>query len=222
MDWLSFVIGIIVGWAIEFLIDYFYWRSRRVNSNADRELAAALADLSSCRTKVAGLEDEVRALENKLRAKDAKLDDLSEAVEVEAKRANALEADITKLQAVIDAKGAELHVTAAKLSSTSGELAICLAAASAAKANREPDDLTRIWGIGPKIKGLLHDNDIKTFDDLANTGAERISEILHDAGDRFRLSQHNLHETWPEQARIAATGKWNKLTEWHNRFKDSR
>ena len=76
------------------------------------------------------------------------------------------------------------------------------AAASAGSA----DDLTVIEGIGPKIAGTLNAEGITTFAQLAATDANRLSEILQGAGLRLANA-----ETWPEQAELAAAGKWEEL-----------
>lgn len=84
------------------------------------------------------------------------------------------------------------------------------------------DDLKKMWGIGPKIEKVLNDKGIFLWSQLASVPAERITEILRDAGDRFNMSSGKLHESWPKQARLADQGKWddfNELTDklsWSN------
>lgn len=62
----------------------------------------------------------------------------------------------------------------------------------------EPDDLTRIKGIGPKISEVLHEAGITTYAQLAAMDPEAINNILHQAGVRIAVTG-----TWPEQARAA-------------------
>jgi large subunit ribosomal protein L27 len=75
------------------------------------------------------------------------------------------------------------------------------------------DDLKKIEGIGPKIAELLIAAGISTFAQLAETSADRIKEILDEAGPRF--SVHNP-TTWPKQAELAAAGKWDELKTWQD------
>jgi len=82
------------------------------------------------------------------------------------------------------------------------------AAAPAAASSAKPDNLTKVEGIGPKIAGLLNDAGITTFAMLASTDASKIKEILTNAGGRY--ASHNP-TTWPTQANLAATGKWDEL-----------
>jgi predicted flap endonuclease-1-like 5' DNA nuclease len=70
------------------------------------------------------------------------------------------------------------------------------------------DDLKVIEGIGPKIEELFKAAGLDTFQKVSEASAERMSEILTDAGPRF---QFNNPKTWAEQARLAAEGKWQEL-----------
>lgn len=72
----------------------------------------------------------------------------------------------------------------------------------------EGDDLKKIEGIGPKIADLLIAGGITSFAELAAATPESIKDILEAAG-----SQYNVHSpaTWPQQAQLAADGKWDEL-----------
>lgn len=72
----------------------------------------------------------------------------------------------------------------------------------------KPDDLTKIEGIGPKISGLLQAAGIKTFTQLAAADVNKLEQILAEAGPRYKLAEP---ATWPEQAGLAAAGKWAEL-----------
>lgn len=80
-------------------------------------------------------------------------------------------------------------------------------------------DLQLVEGIGPKIAELLIDNDIFDLADLASTPVERLRDILAGAGRRFRLADPG---TWPEQAALGASGKWDALSELQIRLKAGR
>lgn len=70
------------------------------------------------------------------------------------------------------------------------------------------DKLTLIEGIGPKIAGLLNDDGIVTFADLAKAKVGTLSKILKDAGPRYSIHKPN---SWPKQARLARDGKMDAL-----------
>lgn len=77
----------------------------------------------------------------------------------------------------------------------------------------EPDDLTKIEGIGPKIAGLCNDIGIMTFQQLSITSVERLKEMLEAAGPRYRV--HNP-STWPAQASLASQDLWDQLNAWQD------
>ena len=73
------------------------------------------------------------------------------------------------------------------------------------------DDLTKIEGIGPKIAEHLKVNHIKTFAQLAATDPKKVHEILVYGG----FAAHDP-ATWPDQAKMAAAGDWDKLNQWQD------
>lgn len=80
-----------------------------------------------------------------------------------------------------------------------------------APAPPEPDDLKVIEGIGPKISSVLQAAGITTFAQLAEASAEQLEQILEEADPNLlRLAKP---ATWPEQAKLAAEGRWEKLEE---------
>lgn len=82
----------------------------------------------------------------------------------------------------------------------------------------EPDDLTRIEGIGPKIASLLQAAGITTFAHLASTDVRRLKRIIAEAG----LTALADPTTWPEQATLAATGQWDALEALQDELKGGR
>jgi formate hydrogenlyase subunit 6/NADH:ubiquinone oxidoreductase subunit I len=92
--------------------------------------------------------------------------------------------------------------------------------AAEAPAPGGPDDLTRLEGIGPKISGLLQATGITTFAQLADTDVDRIKQILEEADPKLlRLADPS---TWPRQARLAASGKWEALERWQERLRGGK
>jgi predicted flap endonuclease-1-like 5' DNA nuclease len=88
------------------------------------------------------------------------------------------------------------------------------AAAKAALGKKvKQDDLKIVEGIGPKIEGLFHEHDIKTWKALSETSVEYCKEVLKSGGDRYKI--HNP-TTWPKQAKLAYEGKWKELVKWQD------
>ena len=85
-----------------------------------------------------------------------------------------------------------------------------LAAASAGGAPVEKDDLKRIEGIGPRIEKMLNDDQIFTWAELAAAPKDRLKGLLRRAGDRYRMHDPT---SWPDQATLAAEGRWKELEE---------
>lgn len=71
----------------------------------------------------------------------------------------------------------------------------------------QPDDLTRIEGIGPKIEAILNAADVVTYAQLAQYAPDNIREILRLA--EFRAPADP--SSWPEQARLADREAWDEL-----------
>ncbi len=75
------------------------------------------------------------------------------------------------------------------------------------------DDLKIVEGIGPKIEGLFHNFEIKTWKALSEASIEKCQEVLNSGGERYRI--HNPG-TWPKQAKLAYEGKWEELLKWQD------
>ena len=76
-----------------------------------------------------------------------------------------------------------------------------------AKKASAADDLKKIEGIGPKIADTLNDAGVKTFADLAKMDRDAIKAIL----DTVSTLKSKEPKTWPQQAQLAADGKWDEL-----------
>jgi predicted flap endonuclease-1-like 5' DNA nuclease len=75
------------------------------------------------------------------------------------------------------------------------------------------DDLTKIEGIGPVIASTLTEGGIATFADLASAEQEQIQELI--TGVR---GSHDS-TTWPQQADLASSGKWDELNDLQDSLK---
>jgi len=79
------------------------------------------------------------------------------------------------------------------------------------------EDLTRIEGIGPAIANALQEAGVMTFQQLADTKADRIREIMRSAGIRG-----GDPTTWARQAKLAAAGDWVKLKKLQDQLTGGR
>jgi large subunit ribosomal protein L17 len=92
-------------------------------------------------------------------------------------------------------------------------------AKAAKEAKAETDDLTKIEGIGPKVAEVLAESGIITFADVAASKAEDIKDILEKSGGHFNAQDPT---SWPEQAQLAADGKWDEFKELQDKLNAGR
>ena len=69
------------------------------------------------------------------------------------------------------------------------------------------DDLTLIHGVDTKAAKLLTTAGINTYAKLSASTPNEIQEILSKGGPSFKMNPG----TWPDQAQLAADGKWSDL-----------
>ncbi len=93
-----------------------------------------------------------------------------------------------------------------------------VAAPAVAETPAGEDDLKRIEGIGPVMERVLNEAGITTFADLAARTPAELRAILDAAGVR-RITNP---ETWPEQAKLAAEGRWEELAALQSTLKGGR
>jgi DNA polymerase/3'-5' exonuclease PolX len=89
----------------------------------------------------------------------------------------------------------------------------------AVKSNQKKsaDDLTKIEGVGPKVRKVLKEMGIETFDDLARAKASEVQAALNAAG----LQMMNP-VGWIDQAKLAAKGDWKEFEKLQRKLKGGR
>jgi predicted flap endonuclease-1-like 5' DNA nuclease len=89
-----------------------------------------------------------------------------------------------------------------------------------AKERAMQDDFSHLDGVGPKISATLRSAGVKTFAKLATKEVDDIKEILVAKNPNLlRLSDPT---TWPEQAGMAAEGRWEDLKALQEGLKERR
>ena len=89
----------------------------------------------------------------------------------------------------------------------------------AAAAPEKKDDLKVVEGIGPKIEGLLNGGGIYTYRHLAAAAVDRLKEILHNAGERYKMHDPT---SWPQQGDLLADGKLDEFKKLTDSLKGGR
>ncbi len=80
-----------------------------------------------------------------------------------------------------------------------------------------PDDLQRVWGLGPKSEKMLNAAGIALFEQLAALTSEEIRTLFRESGLRVRYTS-----TWPEQARLLAEGDLDAFIKLRERLSGHR
>jgi predicted flap endonuclease-1-like 5' DNA nuclease len=189
---LALVLGIVIGWALRHVA-------------AKRQIARArnhhvdTVEMERLRGRVANLEPLVSE-RDRLRA------DLDAALRKRTKGTS--EPSVPPPRFLDTADGAD---AAAVVPAPTGPSAIPDLAAAAAVLGRAVtlDDLKVVEGVGPKIEELCHGIGIRTWYDLSTTEPSLLRTMLADAGPRFRTHDP---DSWPEQARLLAEGRWQEFT----------
>ncbi len=126
----------------------------------------------------------------------------------------------TKLEADLDECNQKLAVIGTSSFFTAEPIPFDAKAASAAFGKRiKQDDLKIVEGIGPKIEGLFHNFDIKTWEALSKTSVSKCQEVLDSGGERYKIHDP---ASWPMQAKMCYEGKWKELFRWQEEHKHGK
>lgn len=182
-----------------------YYAAIRPNWYAKEEEAKRLAEEEKRRKE----EERRRQQEEKAAAKaaEAKADDGQQA-----------DAAAPKKKTPEEIKAQREAMLAKKQTRASQGEEAAPAADTPAEQPAKADDLTRIEGIGPVISKALAAAGITTFAGLAASKADNLRDILQKA----ELRQLHDPGTWPEQAKLAAEGKWDELEKLQDALKGGR
>jgi predicted flap endonuclease-1-like 5' DNA nuclease len=196
MSWLSFFIGVVVGGVIV----YFFWRRKSQEAiESERALRQRLADAERETRHLTSQLDGVKQQEEQLATCQAEVQRKTEELQRVTEQLSAAEGHLSTLREQL---AAAETTTETAMDRTPPE------AVEEMVSSGQPDDLSRIEGIGPKVAQVLNESGILTFAQLAQTDVNRLQAILQEAGPRFKLI---APESWPEQAGLAAKGEWDLL-----------
>lgn len=123
-----------------------------------------------------------------------------------------------KLSSASDS-GPAASVAPATTEATKGHVFNATAAKSAMGVVIKEDDLTIVEGIGPKIQGLFHNHDIKTWKALSKASVAKCREVLNSGGNRYKMHDP---ASWPMQGKMCYEGKWKDLAKWQDKHKHGK
>jgi len=217
----------VAGLAIGAVITYFLGQ-REVSEREDdvEELEGTVKTrdnkIRSLNRSLKEHEATLEALNTDLSQRDTTIQDLEEQVRERDEHVDAAKADIAELrrqnQETMDrAVGAEARGNELQKLTQKREQEIT---ALKAKERAMQDDFSHLDGIGPKISAILRSAGIKTFAKLAAKEVDDIREIL--VAENPGLLRLSDPTTWPEQAGMAAEGRWEALKVLQEGLKERR
>jgi large subunit ribosomal protein L17 len=121
-------------------------------------------------------------------------------------------------EAMLEAKAANAKAKSGSKRTRRGSKTVAAVASPKVETAKEVvaqagDDLTKIEGIGPKMAGVFTEAGLATFKALSEKTAEELKAILDAAEGNFAAHDPG---TWPEQAKMAAEGRWDELKVWQD------
>lgn len=231
------ILGFIIGWLFRksYKQEFFAMKADHdpcpgIKSGLEQNINGLNADLEKSRLLISNLTTEKEGLLADLKLKISDLDLAGKSIAAKEAEIKLLQEQLVSLGASFDKANLTLKGLEAEKLSLSAEIkqlneklsktALGFAAAPAAALpdmhlaaqvlgkNYKANDLKLVEGIGPKIEELFHKAGINTWAQLAVTEASKLKNILDAAGEQFRLHDPS---TWPQQAKLAASGLWKEL-----------
>lgn len=124
--WIALIIGLIVGWLIELLIDVFYWRKRRLCPddealNLRASLEQSQNDYRSLQISLRENQDRLGQLETDLAARDGRITALTADFDARMGEIDGLNGRIHQLEASLAARDNELEIVRTELGGIDAE-----------------------------------------------------------------------------------------------------
>jgi predicted flap endonuclease-1-like 5' DNA nuclease len=251
MEWTILLFGVLLGWGAEWAVDLLYYRKRteRISASleqAESAYASLRAENEQLKARIMELERSPDSVPVETQQSYAiAADDLTIIEGVGDKTADLLvqngistfeqlaNTDVHRLRGILHdgGKGSQMHdpqswPRQARLAANRDW--VKLAALKAELIGGVPqnaldleDDLTRIEGVGPKVAALLNDQGIHSYAQLSKARPDQLHALLSAAGPTYQLAEASA-DSWPEQARLAAQGRWTELLNLQDEIKGGR
>lgn len=210
LPWLlSFLLGLLAAWGL-----WSKYKSRVDDLESEmfglrKKISSLEGDLASCQARRAEVESELALVKGRLREMEveAKLG----AVGIVSNQSSGSEDDQGKNQdedsGIDENEGGDDSGIMAGTPSVTGSGSTDSGSLSIYTALKE-DNLQVVEGVGPKMESVLKDNGVNSLIKLGGESPSGLRDILNKYGDKYRIIDPT---TWPEQADLAATGRWEDL-----------
>ena len=194
---LALILGFILGW----IIFGRFFGANSATTAADG--SAAKADLDACRAKRAQAEEGLAAAKTRIAQLEGDLDTCMNARA--ALESGAITMPVRAATPATTAPVSPAASTAKKEAfTTDAPKPEAFSGASLAAAKSNPDDLKKIWGVGPVMEGVLNEQGCYTFDQVASLSdrdVEWVAANINTFPDRI------TRDKWVEQAKKLAAAK---------------
>lgn len=195
-----FILGVLAGWILEWLIVLLFI------PNPKQRLEKTL---ETSRQEIARLQSRIRELETKPAATSGSNE--SQVAEVPAEPVAEAASEIETGDVATPEAEPQTEVAAEPAETSEVEPEPVSDAETL-----EPDDLTKLGGIGPKLAEAMQAAGITRFAQIAEMGGDEVGKRLSENGVRYTKA---AAETWSEQAKLAAQGDWKGLKAYQESLK---
>lgn len=233
----AFVLGILVGWLLEWLFFTYWIKGRSTGKFADcsgfkSELSAKNDEISSLKAELANARESASksnnldaSKENKGSLEEAKENKKSASAKPASKGASSK--TVSEAKENVRKKPASSTSASSTKKNTPNKKVAKKAAAKKAPTKKavakkskfeSGDDFTKLTGIGPSITTKLHELDITTFQKLSEMDDDILRDMLEASGARLNNNKEDI-DSWNEQAALAAKGDFDGLKKLQDSLK---
>jgi len=190
----AFFLGIIVGWAIEWVFFTYYWKPNQNITNFGNNDAIREECEKERQELLTALQDKDRDISH-LRARVANLQEVTDRVSPPQAT--------TEQTAIIPSPTPSPKTAPTPLKDSLSPTPQPVTRPAPNKSVSGKNDLKKITGIGPKISELLVAENIDSLAVLAKTDLSTLKSILEKAGTHYATADPN---NWPDQAELLNNG----------------
>ena len=218
----AFVLGILVGWLLEWLFFTYWIKGRSTGRFAD--CSGLKTELN---TKLSTKNGEISALKAELDRVNAsisegkKLDVATEVTKKSSKEVNekaASSPSATSSKKSVNKTVAKKAPKKAQAKKTATKPATKKKVSTKKSKSSKGDDLTKLSGIGFSMSAKLNELGISTFQKLSEMDDDILRDMLEASGARLNNNKEAM-DTWNEQAALAAKGDFEGLKELQESLK---
>jgi len=234
----AFVLGILVGWLLEWLFFTYWIKGRSTGKFADcsglkleltaknkeiSDLKADLVSASATDEKVLTVESAEKKPVDSTKTSSVKASSATnnkDQKSVKPSAPSSKPSTATKNETL--KKSATQKTTATKKSppkASPKKAKSTSKIATVKKTNKSTgDDFTKLSGIGPSISAKLNELGISTFQKLSEMDDDILRDMLEESGARMNNNKEAM-DTWNEQAALAAKGDFEGLKKFQKSLK---